>query len=138
MKTRGTDLMNTASRNFIVVILAVSALTITGCAVYPAHQNYAYEQYNYGPPPYASSYSYREKYHAHNMVYDRHLGVYVLLGLPDHYYYNNVYYRFSKNNWYYRHNDKDKWRKYDKRKLPEGLARKYRNDDRRNHRGWRS
>lgn len=130
--------MKTASRNFLIAILSVSALTITGCAVYPVQQDYAYEQYSYGPPPYAPAHGYRATYHTHNMVYDSHLGVYVLLGLPDHYYYDHVYYRYNRDNWYYRHNDKDKWRKYDKRKLPAGLARKYQDDDRRNRRDWRS
>lgn len=130
--------MNTTARKIILVILAGSALTLSGCAVYPAHSGYVYEQYSNGPPPYAPAHGYRSTYNAHNMVYDSHLGVYVLLGLPDQYYYDNVYYRYNSKNWYYRHNDKDKWRKYDKRKLPPGLARKYQDNDRGQHRDWRS
>jgi len=130
--------MNTTARKIILVILAGSALTFSGCAVYPAHNDFAYEQYSYGPPAYAPAHGYRANSHAHNMIYDARLGVYVLRDLPDHYYYDHVYYRYNRNNWYYRHNDKDKWRKYDKRKLPEGLVRKYRDSDRNDRRDWRS
>lgn len=137
--------MNITLHYLITGIIAVSALGITGCAVYPAYPGYADAPYNYGPPPYAASPTpgYRTAYHTHNMRYDGNLGVYVLLGLPDHYYFNNVYYRYSRNNWYYRYQDKDKWRKFDRRKLPRGLARKYqdndrRDNDRRDHRDWRS
>ena len=130
--------MNTVSRGNFIIALAASTLTITGCAVYPVQQDYAYGQYSNGPPAYAPAHGYRTINHAPNMVYDSHLGVYVLLDLPDHYYFNNVYYRYNRNNWFYRYKDTDKWRKFDKRKLPPGLARKYQDDDRRNNRDWHS
>ena len=137
--------MNTTLRNLITGIVAVSAMGLAGCAVYPAYPGYADGPYSYGPPPYAPAPGYRTSYPAHNMRYDGQLGVYVLLDLPDHYYFNNVYYKYSRNNWFYRYQDRDKWRSFDGRKLPPGLARKYQDYDRRDNnrrdyrdRDWRS
>jgi hypothetical protein len=129
--------MNNTGRNLITAFLAGFVITLSGCAVYPAHHDFAYEQRGYGPPPYAPAHGYRTKIHGHNMLYDAHLGVYVLLDLHDHYYHNLVYYKYNKKNWYYRQHDKDKWRKYDKRKLPEGLSRKYQDYERRDRRDRR-
>ena len=107
-------------------VFVVSALTLTGCVVHPEHQQ------GYGPPPHAPAHGYRYKYHDHDLVYDANLGVYLLVGLTGYYFLNEIFYHHRHDGWYYsRKFDRD-WRHYDDRdhKLPPGLAKKYRDDDR--------
>jgi hypothetical protein len=114
--------MNKTRINIAAVLIAGTMLTASGCAVYPAHHHH---DRGYGPPPHAPAHGYRAKQHHHDLVYDVHLGVYVVVGLHDHYYHNGHYYKHVRDGWYYsRYSDKD-WRRYDERKLPPGLARKY-------------
>jgi len=112
-------------------VFVISALTMTGCAVYPEHHH------GYGPPPHAPAHGYRYKYHDHDLVYDANLGVYIVIGVTDYYFYDNFYYRRSHDGWHYsREFDRD-WKPYKDhdRKLPPGLAKKYRDHDRDDDRG---
>jgi hypothetical protein len=103
------------------ILIAGTVFTMTGCAVYPAQSHH----YGYGPPPHAPAHGYRAKYHNHDLVYDSHLGVYLVIGLHDHYYRDGYYYRYAHDGWYSsRYVDKD-WGSYEERKLPPGLAKKY-------------
>ncbi|OGT71260.1 MAG: hypothetical protein A2W76_05380 [Gammaproteobacteria bacterium RIFCSPLOWO2_12_47_11] len=102
------------------ILIAGTVLAVSGCAVYPAHPHQGY-----GPPPHAPAHGYRAKYHDHDLVYDSHLGVYLVIGLQDHYYRDGYYYRYARDGWYHsRYIDRD-WGRYDDRKLPPGLAKKY-------------
>jgi len=113
--------MNKINRQVISSLLIGSVLIVSGCAVYPAHDHHQ----GYGPPPHAPAHGYRAKYHNHDLVYDAHLGVYIVIGLHDHFYRDGNYYKHARDGWYYsRYTDRD-WGRYDERKLPPGLARKY-------------
>ena len=52
-----------------------------------------------GPPPYAPAHGYRHRYHDYDMRYDSNLGCYVVLGMPNVYFSNGVYLRFSGDRW---------------------------------------
>lgn len=106
--------------------LMISVLLLaTGCAVYPAHRH---DDHGYGPPPHAPAHGYRAKYDNHDLIYDSHLGVYVVLGLPDYYFYDGHYYRHDRDGWYSsKRTDRD-WSRYKEKKLPPGLAKKYHDD----------
>ena len=113
--------MKTAFRKITGILLTGLLLFSLGCAVYPAHHH----DHGYGPPPHAPAHGYRAKYHGHDLVYDSHLGVYVIVGLTDYYYRDGYYYRHSDDGWYYSKDLDRDWGRYDDRQLPPGLAKKY-------------
>ncbi len=47
----------------------------------------------YGPPAHAPAHGHRMKHHDHELVFDASLGVYVVIGLSDHYFHDGWYYR---------------------------------------------
>lgn len=53
-----------------------------------------------GPPPWAPAHGYRRK-HAHGteLVYDARLGVYLVVGLKDHFFHDGHYYRRTAASW---------------------------------------
>lgn len=108
--------------NYLAAILFAGVVfTASGCAVYPTHHHH----HGYGPPPHAPAHGYRAKFHHHDLIYDTHLGVYVVAGLHHHYYHGGYYYKRVHDGWYHsRYSDRD-WRRNDVRKLPPGLAKKY-------------
>jgi len=58
-------------------------------------------------------------------ILDGNLGVYIVVGLQDYYYYDNNYYRYDRDRWYYSNELDRNWRDYNESKLPPGLAKKY-------------
>jgi len=56
-----------------------------------------------GPPPHAPAHGYRHKqdkqHDGVDLIFDSGLGVYVVVGWPDHYWYGDRYYRFSSGTW---------------------------------------
>jgi len=117
MKNRGNALLLTAMVGAVVAV--------TGCVGYPAHRGGVY-----AAPPYAPENGYRQSYYGHDLRYDGSLGVYLILDRPHHYYYRDNYYRYDAGRWYYTRDLNKRWRSYDERKLPPGLAKKYGHDDR--------
>ena len=105
-------------------IVISSVLTMTGCAVYPAHD------YGYGPPPHAPAPGYRYRYYDHDLVYDANLGVWVVIGFTDYYFLDDYYYRHRPDGWYYSRDFDRDWRPYKDNRLPPGLVRKYHDNDR--------
>ncbi len=117
MKNRGNTLLLTA--------MLCAGLAITGCVAYPAHREGVY-----APPPRAPAPGYHQMYYGHDLRYDVNLGVYLVVGMPNHYFYHDNYYRYHEDRWYHSHDLKGNWRTYDERKLPPGLAKKYGHDNR--------
>jgi hypothetical protein len=112
--------MRQSRRFFLTAIMIGSVSAASGCFVYPGRSNDGY-----GPPPHAPAHGYRNQHQGHVVRYDASLGVYVVLGLPNYYYNNNVYYRYDRDDWYYSHSLDRDWRHCDERNLPPGLAKKY-------------
>ncbi len=114
--------MNRLQRNMTGILIAMSTLIFSGCAVHHVHSDGP----GYGPPPHAPAHGYRAKYHDHDLVFDSGLGVYVVTGWPEHYYLDGIYYRHSHDGWYHsKYLDRD-WGHYDDdARVPPGLAKKY-------------
>lgn len=74
----------------------LAALTLTGCVVEEPY----HEHRSYGPPPHAPAYGYRKKFHGYDMDYDPGLGVYVMVGYPGYYYWNDQYWRLIDGHWH--------------------------------------
>jgi len=108
------------------IIMLGAVLALSGCTVYPAHEHY--QQHGYGPPPHAPAHGYRHKYHDHELVYDSYLGVYVVVNLHDHYFIDDVYYRWTGDGWYASHYLDKGWYVYEEDRLPPGLYKKYKNN----------
>lgn len=53
-----------------------------------------------GPPPHAPAHGYRHKHqHGVELVYNAELGVYVVIGFPNHYFYEGHYFRRDGEAW---------------------------------------
>jgi hypothetical protein len=109
-----------------------SVLAMSGCVVHATHP----QGYGYGPPPHAPAHGYRHKYHNHDLVYDANLGVYIVLGFTDYYFLDDIYYHHRHDGWYYSRDFDRDWRQYKDKRLPPGLAKKYRDRDRDNGRDY--
>ena len=115
--------MKRLSKILLTMAMVCAVLAASGCVAYPAHRGAVYP-----PPPRAPAPGYHQEYRGHDLRYDANLGVYVILDMPNHYFYHDNYYRYHRGRWYYSHDLKEHWRTYDERRLPPGLARKYHHD----------
>jgi hypothetical protein len=78
-----------------------------------------------GPPPHAPAHGYRRKNRqGMEMTFDSHLGVYIMMNYPMHYYFDGRYYRKNKNKWESSKDINKKWKGIKKQKLPKGLQNK--------------
>jgi hypothetical protein len=94
--------MNIRNNISLVVIFICVCLIIASCSRH--HQPLPYSSSNskksYGPPPHAPAHGYRRKHqHGVELVYNSGLGVYVVVGFPNHYYSEAHYFRLSGENW---------------------------------------
>lgn len=115
-------------------LILVSAVFLTlaltaGCA---RHHGYGYEQ---GPPPHAPAHGYRARHHHHDLIYDAYLGVYIVPGYDDYYFYDDHYYRYYDGYWLYSRDLDDRWRRADYDRIPHKLRRskEHYRDDRRDY-----
>ncbi len=75
-----------------------------------------------GPPPHAPAHGYRHKHqHGVELVYNSKLGVYVVIGFPNHYFYEGHYFRLGGEDWEISMNIEGPWRVAGKEVLPSGL-----------------
>lgn len=92
-----------------------------------------HEGSGHGPPPHAPAHGYRRKheqaYHSHTgsveLVFDSGLGVYVVVGMRDYYYWNNSYLYVRDGQWWMSTYLDGEWRPRDTSSLPGGLQQKY-------------
>lgn len=88
-------------RILLIRILAIGLFTLLlyGCAsvgLWEPQRGKA----GYGPPPHAPAHGYRHKHHhGVEMVFDSGLGVYIVAGYPNHYFYDSRYYRRRDGSW---------------------------------------
>lgn len=78
-----------------------------------------------GPPPHAPAHGYRHK-HRHQgenleFVFDSDLGIYVVIGVPDRYYWNGYYLRIDGDQWYASVNLDSGWEPRSDDSLPPGI-----------------
>jgi len=92
-----------------------------------------------GPPPHAPAHGYRHKHHKHDMIYDSRVGAYIVVGWTEHYFNNDLYFRFRDGHWEFNVDiDNDRgWKHADDRDVPYSLrkskqnkskSKKYKND----------
>jgi hypothetical protein len=88
----------------------------------------------HGPPPHAPAYGYRKKqgerhehYQKHGdveLVFDSNRGVYVVVGLPNHFFWDGVYLRVEDGRWFASARLDGDWEPCSNDSLPPGLRKK--------------
>ena len=78
-----------------------------------------------GPPAHAPAHGYRRKHvHGMELVFDSGLGVYVVVGLSDHYYHDGYFFRLSGGIWEKCPKPNGRWKIVSDNSLPIGLQAK--------------
>ena len=77
-----------------------------------------------GPPPHAPAHGYRHKQHGVELVFDSGRGVYVVIDLPNHYYFKGRYYRRGEIQWEVGVHIDGPWEFISEDELPKGLRAK--------------
>ncbi len=103
--------------------LACASLMCLSCAEIgisvPAH----HPQVAKGPPPHAPAHGYRAKQaDGAELVFDSDLGLYVVVGMPDYYYFDGCYFRFYHNCWQTSIHIDSGWKAAPEKSVPPGLA----------------
>jgi hypothetical protein len=82
----------------------------------------------HGPPPHAPAHGHREKHHGPSgdveLTFDSGLGVYVVVDLPNHYYWDGTYLRIEDGRWYASAELGGDWSPRSESALPPGLRKK--------------
>ena len=79
----------------------------------------------HGPPPHAPAHGYRRKHYGADIIYDSAWGVYVVVGLPSHYYHEGHYYRHQKTHWEAAAHINGPWKAVSYEGLPQGVRGKH-------------
>ncbi len=75
----------------------------------------------HGPPPHAPAHGYRHRQHGAELVYDSGRGVYVVVELPNHFYFKGHYYRHRETYWEIGVHVDGPWEVVAEKSLPSGL-----------------
>ena len=110
----------------------LGALLALGCVSHHHHAPVRVEHahvHQPGPPPHAPAHGYRHKHRDGGAVvqleYDSRIGVYVVVGRPDHYFHAGRYYRLHSARWVASAHVNGPWRITVVADLPEGLRARY-------------
>ncbi len=96
-------------------------LLTTSCSIYGRHTGPVVRPGN-GPPAHAPAHGYRNKQVCGvEVVFDAGRGVYVVVGLPDHYYYDGYFYRLRAGAWEMSLKPDTGWASVSIGSLPSGL-----------------
>jgi hypothetical protein len=109
-----------------VATLAMTLLVWTGCV----HVDETKDARR-GPPPLAPAHGYRHQHGAVDLRWDAHLGVYVVIGHPHHFFHDGRYYRRAGEHWERCGGwKKANWRRVEAAEVPAPLAEHYRKAER--------
>lgn len=118
MRARVTGSLAVLARRLLLALLAVA---LAGCFyVQPPNQAFGTRV---GPAPHAPAHGYRHKQTGHpDLVYDSRLGVYLVLGYPDHFHDGGLYFRVVSGRWQSSSRLHGAWKRCSVGDLPRGLA----------------
>ncbi len=100
------------SSRLLVTLCATLALFVSACAPLSSvtigragHPSvHAGKERHHGPPPHAPAHGYRHKHQHHGQdlefVFDSSMGVYIVVGMPNRFYWNGYYLRIDGDQWY--------------------------------------
>ena len=81
--------------------------------------------HRHGPPPHAPAHGYRHKHSGSEIIYDSAWGVYAVVDLAGHYYYNDHYYRYHQSRWHVGVHIDGPWKTVSHEALPAGIRGKH-------------
>ena len=117
------------------LVCSVLAVMLSGCShvssvatgkrgPYASH-----DRDGHGPPPHAPAHGHRRKQHGSGgdieLAFDSDLGVYVVIDLPNHYYWDSYYLRIEDGSWYVSSELEGHRKPRSSDSLPPGLRKKY-------------
>ncbi|MBI2380278.1 MAG: hypothetical protein HYV16_05960 [Gammaproteobacteria bacterium] len=89
--------------------------------------------YGYGPPAHAPAHGYRRQHRGHDMEYDGGLGVYLVIGRPGYYWWDDHYWRLIDGHWHWSVDLYSPWRVVEIDRVPRHLYRRYPDRGREHH-----
>jgi hypothetical protein len=109
-------------KRLVIATLAASLLALVGCVHVEDHDHGK----RGGPPPHAPAHGYRHHHEGAQLRYDAHLGVYVVIGHPDHFFHDGHYYRRLASRWDRCGNwKKGNWKPIELARVPAPLVKHY-------------
>ncbi|MDX1648534.1 MAG: hypothetical protein R3263_01650 [Myxococcota bacterium] len=105
-------------RALVAAAALAAVLASAGCHLHRAPGR------GHGPPPHAPAHGYRHHHAGHELVFDAHRGVYVVVGVPDLYFRDGRFYRHRGGTWERAAETGGPWSRVSKGALPPGLAKK--------------
>jgi hypothetical protein len=119
---------------FFIVTFAFIVLMTASCSTYSVYSHPTVSKG--GPPAHAPAYGYRRKQVAGmELVFDSSLGLYVVVGLSDHYYNDGYFYRLRGGLWEMSQKPDIGWKVVSESSLPPGLRVKVKAHGNGNHNG---
>lgn len=129
--------MSFKTKALFAVTCACIVLMTASCSRYRVRHTPTVSK-GYGPPAHAPAHGYRRKHMSGvELVFDSSVGVYVVVGHPDHYYDNGYFYRLEGGLWEMSLSLDGHWKIASEKSLPAGLRVKVKANDngRGNNRG---
>jgi hypothetical protein len=112
-----------------VVTCACILLMTTSCSRYGVRHKPTVSR-GKGPPAHAPAHGYRRKHVAGmELVFDSGRGVYIVVGLPNHYYHDGYFYRLRDGLWEMSLKHDGDWKVVSQKSLPLGLQVKVKSND---------
>jgi len=120
--------------SFTVLVCGLLAFVASGCShgaitIGASDPHVGHHDHGYGPPPHAPANGYRWKRHHHDhdvdLVFNSDLGVYVVVDIPNRFYWNGYYLRIEDDGWYASVDLDGRWKPRAEDSLPPGLRKKY-------------
>jgi hypothetical protein len=103
------------------VLIFISLLT-TSCSETTVRQTSGKKMPGNGPPAHAPAHGRRAKEAGEiKIVYDSERDIYIVIGIPQHYYFEGHYYRLRHRNWQMSTAIDGKWKTIKTKQLPPGL-----------------
>jgi len=105
-------------RGALASVVLVTALTLSGCLALSVNGK---PNRGHGPPPHAPAHGYRHHHQAATLAFDSKIGVYVVLGHPDHFYSEGRFLRVHAGSWQVSSGLGGPWSPCSPSSLPPGL-----------------
>jgi hypothetical protein len=117
-----------------VLLCSALALGLSGCShgsvmIGSTSPHASHGRHGHGPPPYAPAHGHRWKHRDGDrdveLVFDSDLGVYVVIDVPNRYYWDGYYLRIEDGDWYASTRLEGRWEPRSSASLPPGLRKKH-------------
>jgi hypothetical protein len=107
------------ARHLTLALLA-TVVTVSGCIGVSVDGDPGPGR-GHGPPPHAPAHGYRHKHHGTELGFDAKLGVYVVIGLPHHYFDHGRFLRLRAGSWEVGASLDGPWHAYSSSSVPASL-----------------